>query len=341
MVLAAEKYSETGTSEYFAVMGVKKEFCDGKKATFLDLKGKGSCHTGYRRSAGWNANIGFYLDSGALKLVDKEPTVLNDAESAAAFFGKVCAPRPSANGPVSTPDGNGATWAGTCSACKGDCTDADPYHDYAGAFRCLTEGAGSVAFVKHSTMMDFAKGGKSEQSWSTKTVDEYMLICPDGSGCKPVSDYKKCARLVPAHATLTRSSNANASQIASALSAAAADPAVRAKVFDAKSNPNNYLFKYSAVSVEPYSGTTKEFLGEYYNSVRGLEESSGAPTPASGAPAPESGGGGLSGGAIAGIVIGTLAGVAILIGGVFWLRQRSAYNANSGAVANYVSSSKI
>jgi hypothetical protein len=50
---------------------------------------------------------------------------------------------------------------------QGDCTNTDPYFDYAGAVRCLFEDAGDVAFTKHSTVQELVKGGANTQPWST------------------------------------------------------------------------------------------------------------------------------------------------------------------------------
>jgi len=39
---------------------------------------------------------------------------------------------------------------GLCVICAGNCVgDEDEYSDYQGAFRCLGEGAGAVAFIQH------------------------------------------------------------------------------------------------------------------------------------------------------------------------------------------------
>jgi hypothetical protein len=76
----------------------------------------------------------------------------NDAESAAAFFGGMCAP-----GAADATAGNSGLKDKLCSACEagssGFCEKgADKYSDYDGALRCLVEGAGDVAFVKHTTL---------------------------------------------------------------------------------------------------------------------------------------------------------------------------------------------
>lgn len=65
------------------------------------------------------------------------------------------------------------------------------YYDYQGAFRCLQEDAGDVAFIKHSTIPDFAAGGKSAEAWAKDSPAEFRLICP-GGGCRPLEDFQMC-----------------------------------------------------------------------------------------------------------------------------------------------------
>ena len=184
-----------------------------------------SCHTGYRKSvsspswrdrhlnalswqAGWKTPVGtLLLNVEAFNTSPSDPDVEDDAELVAAFFDETCAPRTSQNGPVNTEDGKGALWEDElCSACKGDCTTNDQYYDYSGAFRCLVEGQGDVAFVKHSTVLEYALDGAEDEvnrAWSDKEMDEFRLLCP-GGGCMEVGEFEECyLALAPGHALVT------------------------------------------------------------------------------------------------------------------------------------------
>ena len=80
----------------------------------------------------------------------------------------------------------------------------EQYYGYTGAFRCLVEDAGDVAFIKHSIVPDNSDG-KGEAWAATVKSGDYELICPHKSSPVPITEYATCnlAR-VPAHAVVTR-----------------------------------------------------------------------------------------------------------------------------------------
>lgn len=130
----------------------------------------------------------------------------DDAELVAKFFDTVCAPRVSDNGPINTEDGEGALWNALCTGCKGDCTTKDQYYDYPGAFRCLMEDKGDVAFVKHTTVLEYAADGSLDfviRAWATKNASDFRLLCREG-GCAEIDEFKDChLSLAPGHALIT------------------------------------------------------------------------------------------------------------------------------------------
>lgn len=274
VVVAEEKGAGVGTN-YFAVAVVKKEFCEAVEsrnpygASLADLRGVNSCHTGYRKNAGWRMPVGLMISQRIMPVMDNEPSVENDAESVAAYFNLSCAPRASNNGPQNTPDGNGRLWPPLCEICKGSCDNRDQYYDYAGALRCLIEDQGKVAFVKHSTVL-----GELPPFATSSDQDDFRLLCGDKSGCRNVTEYPTChlAR-VPAHGVIvsTDSDLVKNSSLQNVLVAASRTDNFRALIFNRDRNPYSHIFSNDAVGLARFDGDTEEFLGEAGVIYRTLE----------------------------------------------------------------------
>eukprot|EP01018_Ginkgo_biloba_P040837 Gb_31201 [translate_table: standard] len=165
---------------YWGVGVVKADKCPKS----LDhLKGKVSCHTGYGRSAGWVLPLTYFIQNNIMPVVSKDPNVRNDIESVENFFSKSCAANNKPNIEI-------------CSACKKtvECNMDDLYYDYAGAFRCLVEGSGDVAFTKHDIPVLYAKGGLLAADWNNLGYSSgYKILCPGADTlCQDISNYKEC-----------------------------------------------------------------------------------------------------------------------------------------------------
>uniref|UniRef100_A0A667YE15 Serotransferrin n=1 Tax=Myripristis murdjan TaxID=586833 RepID=A0A667YE15_9TELE len=236
--IIAEDYGQDSDTCYYAVAVVKKD--SGFNIT--ELKGKRSCHTGLGKSAGWNIPIGTLVSMGQIQWTGTEDRPVEEVVS--EFFSASCVP--------------GATrGSNLCAQCKGDCTKShsEPYYDYSGAFQCLVEDAGDVAFVKHVTVPDSVKAN-------------YELLCKDGTR-KPVDEYKSChlAR-VRAHAVVSRKDTELADFIYKSLTTD----------FDLFSSDNyapakNLMFKDSTVQLVRLPSTIDSFLylgAEYLSIIRSL-----------------------------------------------------------------------
>ncbi|XP_014400722.1 PREDICTED: melanotransferrin [Myotis brandtii] len=183
---------EVGTS-YYAVAVVKRS----SNLTITTLKGVKSCHTGINRTVGWNVPVGYLVESGSLSVMGCD--VLR---AVSEYFGGSCVP------------GAGETSysKSLCRLCRGNAAgegvcDKSPlerYYDYSGAFRCLAEGAGDVAFVKHSTVLENTDG-KTLPSWGQALLSQdFQLLCLDGSRAD-VTEWRHChLAQVPAHAVVVR-----------------------------------------------------------------------------------------------------------------------------------------
>uniref|UniRef100_A0A4W3I3X6 Transferrin-a n=1 Tax=Callorhinchus milii TaxID=7868 RepID=A0A4W3I3X6_CALMI len=172
----------TGESCYYAVAVVKK----GSGFMFHELARKKSCHTGLGKSAGWNIPVGTILEHNLTQWEADQPIERD-------FFSASC-----------VPGADKKAFPKLCQLCIGlqenHCkrSHVEPYYDYSGAFRCLKEDAGQVAFVKHTTV---------------PLKQSYELLCLDKTR-RSVDDYKLChlAR-VPAHAVVARSKTAADAQL--------------------------------------------------------------------------------------------------------------------------------
>eukprot|EP01023_Acetabularia_acetabulum_P056334 TRINITY_DN653_c2_g1_i1.p1 TRINITY_DN653_c2_g1~~TRINITY_DN653_c2_g1_i1.p1 ORF type:complete len:719 (-),score=185.58 TRINITY_DN653_c2_g1_i1:290-2446(-) len=268
-ILVAENYGDDAGVEYYAVAVINA--ADADSITSLsDLKGLGSCHTGYRKTAGWYMPVGTLLTAGDLVPVSSDDLVQDDAESISGHFSTVCAPRVTPEGPAFDAAGEPTNFDKLCTACKGDCSTSDPYYNYAGAFRCLMEKSGDVAFIKHTTVPQYSLDGSEPQEWAAKSTADFKLLCPSG-GSADVSDYASCALAkVPSHATLITPGLAYKEQLQQALIRASEDPVFQNQVFGAN-NPNDYLFKSSTVSLGPVEVTLQQYLGDALESLEAVE----------------------------------------------------------------------
>ncbi|KAM9440214.1 serotransferrin-2-like [Clarias gariepinus] len=237
--ILAEHYGTEATC-YYAVAVVKK----GTDFDIHNLRGKKSCHTGLGKTAGWNIPIGTLLEMGEKNGgitwggIDEKP--LEDA--VAEFFSASCVP--------------GATNLKLCQLCK-NCkrSHENPYYDYSGAFQCLKDGAGDVAFVKHLTALNDG--------------DNYELLCKDGTR-KAVTEYKTCnwAR-VPAHAVVSRSDKDLADRIENVLNT------LKGKgLFTSEGPVKDLMFKDATTELQRLPELTTSYIflgGEYWNAIHSLK----------------------------------------------------------------------
>ncbi|XP_074525121.1 melanotransferrin [Halichoeres trimaculatus] len=177
-VAASESKPDRTGATYYAVAVVKKA---NSAININNLAGKKSCHTGKGRTAGWNMPIGYFIDQGYMSVMG-----CNIPQGVANFFNASCIP-----GATGDPES-------LCQLCKGDGTgahkcemsDKEMYYSYEGAFRCLVENAGDVAFIKHTIVEENTDGHGPPWAAAEKSAN-YELLCRDGTRA-PVSQWKTC-----------------------------------------------------------------------------------------------------------------------------------------------------
>nr|CAL92188.1 transferrin [Trematomus bernacchii] len=237
--IIAEDYGTSSDTCYYAVAVVKK----GTAFDIKGLQGKKSCHTGVGKSAGWNIPVGTLLSLNLMQWSGIEDTPVEDAVS--NFFSASCAP-------------GSARGSKLCELCTGDCSMSpnEPYYDYEGAFQCLKDGAGDVAFVKHLTVPDSEK-------------PHYELLCKDGTRAA-IDDYRTChLAKAPAHAVVSRKDAQLADLIWNSLNSSAQD----FPLFSSAPS-KNLMFKDSTVRLVRVPANTDSFLylgAEYMSIVHPLK----------------------------------------------------------------------
>ncbi|XP_044525429.1 melanotransferrin-like [Gracilinanus agilis] len=190
---AGESYQDDRKDTYHAVALVKRN--SSYAFTIDELRGKRSCHSGYGMASGWDIPVGVLVQRGFIR-----PKGCDVLQAVSEFFSASCVPVNNAKDYPSR----------LCELCIGDdhglnrChgNSQERYYGYSGAFRCLAEGAGDVAFVKHSTVFENTDGHNPE-AWAVSLKSEdYQLLCPNGARAE-VTQFEACSLArVPAQAVM-------------------------------------------------------------------------------------------------------------------------------------------
>ncbi|XP_066595955.1 transferrin 2 [Prorops nasuta] len=186
-----------GTADYY-VVAVAKEEDDNTDLTYL--KNKNTCHGGISTAAGWVYPLAYLISNIWIRGYGCDAV-----RAAAEYFTKSCVP-----GALSTEYNIGVPYDNMCDLCHGGSSKycrrdaSEDYFGHTGAFRCLVEGGGDVAFVKHTTVAENTDG-KRKEFWARNTfTKDFELLCPDGTR-KPSTDYLNCnLGKVAANAIVTR-----------------------------------------------------------------------------------------------------------------------------------------
>lgn len=190
--IVAEYYGNDPRVDYYATAVVRRELCDANTGlTFKDLEGTRSCHTGYRRMAGWSAPIGFLVQTDVIPMQNRYPGINTDAESVVSFFSQTCAVGEGYAFIGDGPDSKTEEWSELCTACVGNCSDNSPYSDYEGAVRGLMDDVCDVAFTRDTAAPAVVADGTEPASWSSLSGDDLRLVCSDG-GCKSIDQWETC-----------------------------------------------------------------------------------------------------------------------------------------------------
>ncbi|GJP82290.1 hypothetical protein CLOP_g12525 [Closterium sp. NIES-67] len=192
-----------------------------------------TCHPLYASAAGWDLPAGGRGGEGSLGRGDT---------------GRVCSGCVSVNG-------------------RGSCDEEDSYAGFHGAFRCLMEQAGDVAFLRHDVAPWFTRGGRFQQPWSLQALGEFRLLCPPMvGGCMEFTDNLDATNCtlgrVPANVVMTRNAISERFKraIIARLELAGTVKAWREALYEG-SNPFDYVLSGSAKGLLRVESLTRAYLG--------------------------------------------------------------------------------
>lgn len=180
-----EVYS-SGNNWYYAVAVAKEQDPD---TDITYLRGKNTCHTGINMAAGWVYPLAYLISNGWIRSYG-----CDGAHAAAEYFTKSCVPGALSSQYV---DADTPPHENLCHLCHGSSYSrcrrdaSEDYYGHVGALRCMVEGGGDVAFVRHTTPAEVA-GGRRREWWARDLLpDDLQLLCPDGTRAK-MHEYKTC-----------------------------------------------------------------------------------------------------------------------------------------------------
>uniref|UniRef100_A0A7S3QXX0 Transferrin-like domain-containing protein n=2 Tax=Dunaliella tertiolecta TaxID=3047 RepID=A0A7S3QXX0_DUNTE len=311
--VVAEIYEGTNKASYKAVAVMRRQDCEQLEQNlapnahpFAGLEGKKSCHTGYRKTAGWVLPVGTLFDLQLMPRTEIEG-VQADAASVANFFEGVCAPGVTDEGPSI----GGGHYQKLCALCenKQQCDKDDAYEGYEGALQCLINEEGDVAWVKHTTPLTRLPSER----------EDLRLLCPrtgssTASLCREVDRWEDCSYAdAPGHAWVGRPnwhSTVAGKAAVKSLEMASKDTFFLA--FTTFDDFEDFPLQSSALRLEGVENPTnfEAYFGSEafraFSNIRGLDQAQGKSSE-------DSEDDGLTGGEIAGIVVAVVVGTPLII----------------------------
>ncbi|XP_022703408.1 melanotransferrin-like isoform X2 [Varroa jacobsoni] len=186
--ILAEQYNLD--EPYYYAVGVAQQ--KDKDTDLLYLKGKRVCSGGMFTAVGYVIPLAFLLTNDRMRSYG-----CDSARAMSEFFAKGCVPG-ALNKEFAAPHSNEyKSYRNLCDLCHGESRNycsrdaSEQFYGHSGAFRCLVEGGGEVAFVKHTTIFENT-AGRNPLPWARNVAPEdFELLCRDGSR-QTFDKYKDC-----------------------------------------------------------------------------------------------------------------------------------------------------
>ncbi|KAK3593059.1 hypothetical protein CHS0354_007848 [Potamilus streckersoni] len=193
--IAAEDYGDMTGSFKVVAAALKANL----NMTLFNLKNRRACHAGIGRGDGWIIPLNVYIETQQFL-----PQQCSIFENIGQLFSRSCIPGAlekeyNRNGkPINLCEGCAAGGYRKCQR-----NSDEPYYGPKGAFRCLVEKAGDVAFVRHLTVRDNTDG-RNQAIWArNRRSDDYEIMCKDGRRTA-IDNWERCfVGTVPSNAIVT------------------------------------------------------------------------------------------------------------------------------------------
>ncbi|RUS73301.1 hypothetical protein EGW08_018930 [Elysia chlorotica] len=193
--IAAEDYGDM-TMQFKVVAAAHKT---NKETTLFNMKGKRSCQPGIGRGDGWIIPLNIYIETE--QFLPDDCTIFRNIGE---LFTRSCIP-----GALDSEYNPGGEPINLCEGCaaggfrKCQRNSDEQYYGATGAFRCLVENGGDVAFVRHLTVRDNTDG-RNHAIWArNRRSDDYELLCKDGRRLN-IDRFEEChLGYVPSNAVVT------------------------------------------------------------------------------------------------------------------------------------------
>lgn len=264
--IASEDYSGTGDemTGYFAVAIARRM---DSYLTLFNLKQRRSCHSSVMSASGWIIPVDKLIETGQIHFKD-----CNAYLAVGQYFSKSCVPgilddyyNPHGTNPVNLCEACGTQGPDRCMR-----NDEELYFGASGAFRCLTERGGDVAYVRHTTVRENTDGRNLAEWARNRRSDDYELLCNDGTR-KDIDQWDTCnLGHLPPNAIMTAGfKTENERQIYWTLLNFAeqffdADTNPDFAMFDSMINHKDLIFQDATVRLAPIDFSNqnyKDFLG--------------------------------------------------------------------------------
>jgi melanoma-associated antigen p97 len=184
--IAAEDYGTmTEKPVYFAVAVVKRT---DLSTNLFNLRTKRACGTSIGDMAGWHVPVSYLIGIKELYI-----TNCHVNKVAGEYFGRSCVPG-ALDYDYNTLKTNPRALCLRCYSKGADyCSRSQREYFYGdtGAFRCINEGMGDVAFMRHTSVIANTDGRNTDQWAYGLRQTDFELLCKDGRR-KPVEKYEEC-----------------------------------------------------------------------------------------------------------------------------------------------------